>query len=347
MKYLFLRSLAALILTLLLSACLGTINQADDVVEARFLILNKGVAGLGPAELTTFDSDTRQVKQNVYAAANNGKALGQGLHSALYYRNDVFLVLEDSHRIEIVDARTFVSKRSVVFPSTARPRYMTISDDERTGYVSNLGSEYIYQFDLMTGELRDSIFAGARSSDVIFVDGMIYVARAVNDEGSMSSGVVVIDAFSQEIRDELQTLPGPIRFVPMLRSLWVGSSGEPGEDNGGISEIDVVARTILRELPMGGYLTAFSGSPSSGLLYMIIDGTLKAGPLLAPEMAFDISSTRYANMTVYNLGEDVIFAANHRDNMTEGIINMYLINGNKFDSITTGYGPGSVLIVPR
>jgi hypothetical protein len=344
MKYPLSWSLAVLVL---LTACLGTVNQADDVVEARFLILNKGIEGLGPAELTTFDSDTRQVKQNVYALANNGAQLGQGLHSGLYYRNDVYLVLKQNHRIEIVDARTFVSRRSVQLPPSARPQYITISEDERTGYVSNLGSQYIYSFDILTGELTDSLYAGARSSDIIYVNGNIYVARALNEDGELSSGVVVIEAFTGQILHEIPTLPGPARFVPMLRSLWVGSSGAPGQSNGGIAEIDVVANTILRELPMGGYLSAFTGSPSSGLLYMIVDGVLKAGPLLAPEMAFDISSNNYTNMTVYNLGDDVIFASDNKNGIAPGIINMYLTNGLKLDSIPTNYAPGNVLIVPR
>jgi hypothetical protein len=347
MKHTFSSWFSALLLVAVISGCLGNVNQADDVAEARFLILNEGTEGVGPAELTTYETDTRQVKQSVYASANNGTTLGKGLFSAVYYRNDVYLVLKDSHRIEIVDARTFVSKRSVQLPASARPQYMTISDDERTGYVSNLGSEYIYSFDLMTAELRDSVFTGARSSDVIYVNGLIYVARALDEHGSPASGVAVVDAFTGEIKHEIPTFPGPFRFVPMLRSLWIGSEGDSDQGSAGISEIDIVANTILRETAFEGQLSAFTGSPSSGLLYMIIDGVLKAGPILAPEMTFDISDYVYSNVSVYNLGDDVIFASDHKNSRSPGIINMYIVNGTKFDSIATGFRPGNVLIVPR
>ena len=133
-KYLFF--VGALFLTL--SSCVK--DQPTEEEESALItsgngvyIINEGNFQFGNASVSYYDVDTKTLKEDIYKTANS-IALGDVAQSMAVLNNKAYIVVNNSSKIEVVNAQTFVSVATIAgLPS---PRYFLAVNNAKA-YVSD------------------------------------------------------------------------------------------------------------------------------------------------------------------------------------------------------------------
>ena len=120
-KYLFF--VGALFLTL--SSCVK--DQPTEEEESALItsgngvyIINEGNFQFGNASVSYYDVDTKTLKEDIYKTANS-IALGDVAQSMAVLNNKAYIVVNNSSKIEVVNAQTFVSVATIAgLPSPRR-----------------------------------------------------------------------------------------------------------------------------------------------------------------------------------------------------------------------------------
>jgi len=95
-----------LIVTLLAMAagCTDNPGSISGETDTTYLILNEGAFGQGNASISTFNPAARELQNNVFASRNAPRVLGDVLQSAIQHENRLYLVVNNSKKIEVVDS---------------------------------------------------------------------------------------------------------------------------------------------------------------------------------------------------------------------------------------------------
>ena len=135
----------------LLFVCLFLISCNDDdeqepidVQAAEILVLNEGNFGFGNASISLYNRESGAVRNKLFQANNLGRPIGDVLQSTIRLGDKLFLVVNNSSKIEVVDVATFRSIGNIA-PLNS-PRYI-LPIDSSTAYVSDLYEDKIYVID--------------------------------------------------------------------------------------------------------------------------------------------------------------------------------------------------------
>ncbi|GAB4427869.1 MAG: hypothetical protein OHK0039_46310 [Bacteroidia bacterium] len=96
-----------------LAACKPELPEPQPEPSARrVLILNEGNFQWGNASLDAYDPDARTLRSGVFAAVN-GRPVGDVLQSAAYFMDRLYLVVNNSGTIEVLDTATLVAAGTI------------------------------------------------------------------------------------------------------------------------------------------------------------------------------------------------------------------------------------------
>ena len=102
------------------------------------------------ASLSYFIPDSQKVYQDVYYSANN-RALGDAANDIVINQNRAYIVVNNSHKIEVVSTETNKSLGTIQLPNKS-PRRIVIYNSN-LGYVSNWNDNSITVFNPTTLEI--------------------------------------------------------------------------------------------------------------------------------------------------------------------------------------------------
>ncbi|MCH8494527.1 MAG: hypothetical protein LAT57_02705 [Balneolales bacterium] len=326
---------------LLISACSESSTNSNDSESGQLIILNEGAFGQGNASLTTYDPTTRELRQNAFASRNSPRLLGDVLQSALLHDDELYLVVNNSKKIEVTDAKTLTSKSTINFQGAASPRYMAITSDGK-GFVTSLFTEYIYEVDLTTASVTDSIMIGAGSEGILYQNDRLFVARNLNLDFSTASGVAVVNPSTGAVESVLETLPGPQRMIFDGTSIWVNNAGVWGENNGGLTQIDPVNKRVAQQVPFDASTSGLTFSPETSTLY-VLSGGIQRMSTSSPDQRTTISDRSFYAISVYHDDEDIVYASDAKNFAQNGTVYMYKNDGVVTDSIQVGIAPRDVI----
>lgn len=315
---------------------------ADEPSLGKVYVLNQGGFGRGEASITIFDPETRSITQNAFLA-RNGRPLGDVLQSATIVGEDLYLVVNNSKKIEVVDLNTLASKKTINMPSSSSPRYMAaVSND--VAFVTNLFNDHVYELNLSTGTVVDSINVGGWTEDIAYVNGRLFVTKNPFAGTDFESEVIVINAQSKEIEANISTLPGPQRIVVVGQSIWVNCGGEWAANNGGLVEINTTNLSVSQTVDFGGSTSNLSFSEADNSLFVLANGIVRV-PLNDVNNRTTISDKSYYGLKIYKKDNVIIYAADARNFTQNGMVYMYNNDGNTADSISTGIVPYDFIFV--
>lgn len=338
MKYLNL--LALIIISISFAACSNSSSNNNKNSIGSVLILNQGGFNRGEASITKFDPETGVATQNAFAS-RNGRPLGDVLQSATRQGDILYLVVNNSRKIEVVNALTLASISTIDLPTTISPRYLaTVSAD--VGFITSLFSDYVYEINLTTGAVKDSIEVGGWTEDIRNVNGRLFVAKNPFATAGVKSEVVVINAHTKQVEKRLETLPGPQRFAIIGTSIWVNCSGSFGDNNGGLVEISSTSANVLRTVPFNASTSGITVSGIENALYVLSNGIVKV-PLNDIENRTVISRNSYYAINIDERSEFIIYASDAKNFAQRGMVYMYNKSGIITDSITAGIVPYDVV----
>lgn len=147
-------------------------NGQTDTTARKILIANEGVFGNGNASLSYIDVAKSTIVNNVYSNENNGALLGDVFQSMALVGDQLYLLINNSNKIVIVNRRTFKKQGEIGIP---QPRYMQVIGNNKA-YVTNMYGNKIYILDLGTNSISGTISTTNKNNEgILALNNKVYV----------------------------------------------------------------------------------------------------------------------------------------------------------------------------
>lgn len=313
-----------------------------------FFVLNEGLFNQGNATVSYVEPATQEVSHGIFSEVN-GTDLGDTATDLGFYEDLVFVIVNVSNTIEIVDRNTFMSV-ATIDRDLDNPRKIAFLDG--MAYVTNWGAggdpadDYIAVFDARTFELVKKISVEEGPEAILAEGSRIFVAHMGG--WNFNNKISVISGNEVEKVIEVGDLPNSLSAGD--GSLWVSTAGFPawaGETAGSISRIDLSTLTVAKTLSSA----AASWHPANlvlknGLVYYTV-GTevysFAAGEESLPSQPM-FNMQEVTNFYGFKLHEGRIFAGSANADFTgDGKVYVYdLATGNLQQTYDVGINPNGI-----
>ena len=199
-------------------------------------VLCEGNMGSNKATLDYLDMTTGRYSRNIYPSRNPGKVmeLGDVGNDIKVYGSRLWMVINQSNRVEVASAASAVSLGSVDIPNA---RFLAF--DGKYAYVSSyvgpvngpsvLGE--VYRVDTLTLRVDARCTVGFQPEEMAVVDGRLYVANSGGYSAMQGGGydrrVSVVDLQTFSVERTIDVAPNLFRLRrDRYGSLWVASRGD-------------------------------------------------------------------------------------------------------------------------
>ena len=154
-------------------------------------VSNEGNFQAGNAGVSYFEEGFQEALADVFAPANN-RPLGDVLQSMTFHNGRCYLVVNNSGKVEVVDAQTFKSEATIA--GFTSPRYLLPVGNGKA-YVSDLYGNALSVVDLTTHQRVGSIPCQGWTEEMVLADGRVFVANRSN------AFLLVVDPQTDAIAD--------------------------------------------------------------------------------------------------------------------------------------------------
>ncbi len=347
-----------LLVAILASNCnndTGNVPGLEDLpgkFENGVFIVNEGPFQTGTGTVGFFDRETEVIDREIFQSAN-GRPLGNIVQSLQVHDTLVFIVVNNSNKIEVVNLDDFSSVE--VIENLPLPRHF-VGFNSGKGYVSSWGADgvsgQVDVIDLHSMTVLKTIATGNGSEKMAIVGTSLFVC---NGGGFGTDNTIsVINTESDELEDQIVVGDNPKSIqMDASGSLWVACAGNQ-VFNPDFS-IDVAQSTLgslIRINPGTNQITAIIefpdvfSSPSrlvagadGGVLYYLRSGSIYSHDLNSGSL----SEQPLVEGFFYGLGYDqvngLIYAADAIDFASQGRVIRYTDAGTATDTLTAGIVP--------
>lgn len=333
------RKLHALLCALLLLANCKKIEVRDPRKpktpgESTYLvyITNEGNFQSVNSDVTRYDPKDGDLDKDYYALQNNGLKPGDVCQSLTYTGEFVYLVMNNSARIEKVRAQDFRKAGSLT--GLTSPRYLVVKEDK--GYVSDLYADKVSEIDLSTGSITKQIPLKGWTEEMLVTGDTLWITNL------HSEYVYLADINTGAIRDSIKTgyASASIR-KDKNGNVWILSQGDQMTGKPPVlTKINVRDRSSMDiSLPAGSVKLKINGQGDQ--LYFIANGIYRMhiNDGQAPSSPWIEKNGR----NIYGIGidpfnEDVYISDAH-DFVSEGTIYHYTKNKTLVRTFKAGINP--------
>jgi len=152
-------------------------EQSEPPVETSerrsVLLTNEGGFQQGNASISSYDPATQEVTHDLFSMANN-RPLGDVLMPASFVNGDMWLVVNNSSNIWIVDSTDLSIKSEIT--GLGSPRYAIKANDQNI-YVSNLFGDRLDVVDASSNSVKGSVGLNGWSEQMVLVNDQVWVAN--------------------------------------------------------------------------------------------------------------------------------------------------------------------------
>lgn len=212
-------------------------------VKGGLFILNEGLFQSGSATLDYYNFETQELSSNAFEGKNN-RSLGDVLQSVCVYENKAYLVVNNSQKIEVVDAATLASTGTITgFKS---PRYMTVANPQKA-YVSEYYNGGVKTVDLASHSITSTIPLSGNCEELLLYGAKLYVTNAA------SRYLYIINTNSDLVMDSIEVGYGSNSIVQDGENkLWVLCAGRmtPVSERGSLVKINPVTDSVEAHFTM-------------------------------------------------------------------------------------------------
>lgn len=261
------------ILSLLLSVACSSASTGDKRSGGeRVLVLNQGGFNRGEATLTEIRPVSRVVRSDVFEP-KNGRPLGDIAQSLMPYGDRYYIVVNNSHKIEVVAASDYRSVATIPIPDNAGPRQMA-ETGRGFAYVTALYASRVFKVNLATNAIVGSVLVGAGTEGITVRGDTAFVAKNLNADFSSASEIVLVNTISDQVLTTWTTGKGPIQVEVVGPYVVVSCSGTWGQNDGEIVVHNRTTGSIVRRIPLGAYGSTFA--PGNGsVIYALGNGVVR------------------------------------------------------------------------
>lgn len=336
--------IASAILISLTTACDKSDSDSGTTLNGVF-VLNEGNFGQANASITAYDPVTGEASQNQYEN-ENGSPIGDILYSATEIGDRLYLVVNNSSKIEVVDKETLTKIATIRIANEASPREL-VQVSETKAYVTNLYGNSVSVIDLETNEEASIIAVGSNPEGIAVVGERAYVANSGFGNGNTLS---IINTATDEVTGTITVGDNPVSILKQDNDqLWVvcagayGDFSDPDDDTPGmIYVLNGITAEVVTSFEVGGH-------PGDLVLNDLDDvAYLMNGDVMSIDMNnFEITDSAFIEKNFYSLGFSTsdegqfIWGGDAKNFAQSGLAIQYDLNGVKVDSFPTGIIPGA------
>ncbi|MEX2591058.1 MAG: DUF5074 domain-containing protein, partial [Chitinophagales bacterium] len=278
--------------------------------------------------------DSGIVRQNYFESVNNAP-LGDVAQSFTLWNESIFIVVNNSGKIEEVDAKTWERKRTL--GGLTSPRYILPINDQKA-YVSDLYANAIHIVDLQTFEKTGEIPMNGWTEQMVFGYQTAWVMEVDNKM------LKAINTINDQVIDSISLDATPRSLMMASNYLQVLASNED-ESFTYFYEIDGQSRDMPRApAPLDGTCSYLR---EGGLDYYYIRDNSKVYKGQSfnfgnQELVLDLSGR---NIYGFEIIDDHLYFCDAKDYARNGVLLKYTLSDNPVfvDSFTTGRIPQAIL----
>lgn len=340
MKSIKLVFILALSILLLANGCKKSESITSEIPTLKGVyVLNEGNFGRNNSTLSYFVPDSDRVYEDVFSLVN-GRELGDTGNDIVISGNRAFVVVNNSDKIEVIEAKTHKSLGTILVPG-ASPYKIALLGGK--GYVTNLYRNAVTVIDAIANSvLIDTIKVGSNPTGIFAFNNKIYVA---NSGFGYSRTVSVIDAGTNKVIKTINVGDGPDAFaIDQIGLLWVlcyGSYGDwqdPNDDTDGkLFAIDLNTDVAVDSIVVGGH-------PSRLVIYGDFAYTIKEGNIVRINLKTK-NIEQFIQGNFYSLALDpvnkLLYCADAKDYVQKGEVYIYDLSGKFIKKFQVGVIPGS------
>lgn len=331
--------LGGMVFLTILSSCKkddpGTQTPVDPG-RKNVMVLNEGAFQAGNASLGVYNLETNAYAQRVFTA-NNGRPLGDVLQSAASINDELFLVVNNSGKIEVIDPENFTSTGTI--SGLVSPRYI-LQVSNSLAYVSDLYSDSLAVIDLTTKTIDHYINLSTNTEQMLKVGNKVYVGHGYKTV----SGVSVIDIQTEDVK-VIPTNHYPTAMQQDVNGMiWVLCGGnEFSGKMGSLDIIDPATDQVSREIILGNssYTNHMALNGTGDSIYFLTSHVYKMSVTdnIAPGDPFINGDNRSFYGLGYNTESDELWLGDAKDFNQNGEVLIYNRAGEIQSSFTSGISP--------
>ncbi|MBN4049632.1 YncE family protein [Bacteroidales bacterium AH-315-N07] len=315
-------------------------NAAADSINkycCGVFIINEGSFQWGNASISFYNPATSTVENNIFQNVNN-RPLGDVAQSMTIYNGKGYIVVDNSQKIEVVDANTF--KYIGVIENLVAPRYLLVVNPYKA-YITDIYADHIAVIDLKTFSKTKQIPVTGWTEQMVHVNERVFVTNMD------SSRVYVINANTDSVITSISVTKSPNSLrLDINNDIWVLCSGGYNVESPALIQIDPDSYSIIQKITFPD----ISDSPGKlringnlDTLYYLNNHVyrMSINDVGLPAKAF-VSGTDHL---FYGIGVDSksgsVYVADAIDYVQQGIVYSYHAkDGATIDSFKVGIIPG-------
>lgn len=301
-------------------------------------VANEGNFGWGFGTVSWIDTESGEVRNNIFRQVN-GRILGNVVQSMYRWNDRIFIVVNNSQKIEVVDARDFSSIGRI--DGLSSPRYFLPLSQEKA-YVTDLYAREISVVNPVTMQKTGSIKTSGWTEKMLKTDHHVWVCHTGGNE------ILVVDPERDKVVANIALAAPPLHIEKDKDDfIWVLCGRGEGQRNF-LYKISPLDYRIERAFEFPREMQGAAGlaiSKDGGRLYFISTHvyTMKIDEMSLPEAPL----IRAEDGLFYNLGIDPVqgdlYVADALDYLQNGWVNRYTPDGVKVDAYRVGVIPGHLL----
>ena len=320
----------------------------NPVVTKGVYILNEGGFTKSNSSLSIYVPDSNKVYPDVFNAANN-RSLGDVANDIVFYNTKAYIVVNNSHKIEIISTDTHKLLGTISVPGSSPFKIIILNESK--GYFTNLYKGTVTAFNPTSYTIiKENIFVGLNPQGITAANGKIFVC---NSGYGYDSTISVIDPTIDSVIATIKVGKNPTDIsvdndgeVIVLNNGFTDFSNSSNDTPGSISVIDPksfsVVSTISLPLALFGHPNELAVSNKGYGFTVVKNGITK----------FDtksnlIVSSQFIPKTPYSIAVDNvterIYLGDAKDYNSNGKIFVYEKNAILKDSVTVGIIPGTII----
>ena len=328
-------------------------------------LVNQGNQGSNKARLDFLNFHNGFYIRDVFTEYNPEvvKGLGDTGNDVQVYKGKVFVVVNGSHKVEIMDAYSMKRLAQVDVPNC---RF--IAFDGNCAYVTSYVAKdketlktqkgALYRIDLDTYKVTGQVTVGYQPEQLVIMDGKAYVANSGGYVAGYDDTVSVVDLKSLKVEYDIKVAINlGLMLVDAEGTIWVSSIGNYSDVSSTLNylvkkgdkyELGGSVNVPVSSMALAGdkiYVIGSTYTPPAWALtttYNIVNAKtrkLESGSFITDGTESDITT---AFTVTVNPGNGDIYVTDAKDYVSSGTLHCYTGSGKHKWSVRTGDIPGRI-----
>ncbi|MBN1990842.1 MAG: YncE family protein [Bacteroidales bacterium] len=328
------------------------ITPVDLYAQRGVFVVNEGNYQYGNASLSFYNSDTREVTNNIFLSAN-GIPLGDVAQSMAIRQGKIYVVINNSGVVRVLNSNTLALEKSI--EGLTSPRHILFENDERA-YVSDLYARGIHIVNPSTGKKTGFIQAGTKSMPFHQhpTENLVRIGdRLYTNCWSYDRKVLVIDPMAEKVVDSIEVGLQPLWMIADREGkLWTitdgGFVGNPaGNEKPKLMRINPASNSMEKEFIFDdinaqvGHITLSATGDSilfisNDIYKMSVDATS------LPTEPFIPKKRRTYRAIAVDPRTYEVYVTDATDFINSGYLFRFTPNGDVIDSVKVGVTPAGI-----